>query len=238
MNLTAVVVAIAEIGPILAFFIAGQVTEFFTAVLVLMLASILASILSWVRVRHIPWLPIISTLFVVVGGAVTLFFHEPDAIIIADTIYYALGAALLYLGLLRHTLLLKHLFQAVFAITDAGWRILTWRWIIFLSLAAGANETVRIIATPEFWVDYRFVKIIIVLLFATYQFTLARRYRISSESTDWGACALNSLPMIWFLNHSRLQYTAYDHTNTYQNYRYVSRRLSHCSRRNRHHFSQ
>lgn len=186
MNRTGKLVALAELSPILVFFLAGQLTDFFSAVLLLMGTSIVAVAISWLHARHIPWLPIISTLFVLIGGAITVFFRAPDAIIIADTIYYAAGAALLYLGLSRHILILKHLFQVVFAITDHGWRILTWRWIIFLLLAAIANEAVRFLATPEFWIDYRFVKIIVILLFATYQFTLSRRYRLPEESTRWG----------------------------------------------------
>jgi intracellular septation protein len=186
MNHTALLVAFAELGPILAFFVAGRLTDFFTAVVVLMSMSVVAVGISWFTARHIPWLPIVSTLFVLVGGFLTVFLRAPDAIIIADTVYYAAGALLLAIGLWRRTLLLKHLFQAVFAITDTGWRILTWRWIIFLALAAIANETVRILATPEVWVDYRFVKIMVIMAFATYQFTLSRRYRIREESNRWG----------------------------------------------------
>lgn len=186
MNRITLLVAFAELGPILAFFIAGRLTDFFTAVVVLMSTSVVAVCLSWLLTRHIPWLPIVSTLFVLVGGFLTVFLQAPDAIIISNTLYYAAGALLLALGLSRRILLLKHVFQVIFAITDTGWYILTWRWIIFLALAAIANETVRLLATPEVWVDYRFVKIMVIMAFATYQFTLSRRYRIPEESNRWG----------------------------------------------------
>lgn len=186
MTRTSTLALIAEFGPIIAFFIAGQLTDFFTAVAVLMSTTALAVLLSWHLDRRIPWLPIVSALFVIGGGLVTLLFREPDAIIFADTLYYAGIVALLAGSLLRGTLLLKHLFGTVFAMTDEGWYRLTWRWIIFLSLAALANEIARAMLTPETWVEYRFYKTILVTGFALFQFTLAAKYRLPLVSSPWG----------------------------------------------------
>ncbi len=78
------------------------------------------------------------------------------------------------------------MFDKTFAITKAGWTRLSWRWFTVLILAGFANEYVRIMMTPEFWIDYRFTKILLLMAFSFYQFTLARRYRIEGESNAWG----------------------------------------------------
>lgn len=186
MNRTSVLVTLAELGPVVAFFIAGRFVDFYVAVAILMSGTVIAVATSWYLERHVPLLPILSALFVLIGGAATLLFKEADAIIIADTVYYVLIASLLLSSLLHGQLILKNMFGLVLAISDEGWRILSWRWFWFMTAAAVANEVVRILATPEFWVDYRFYKTIVVILFACYQFTVSRRYRLPSESTAWG----------------------------------------------------
>lgn len=186
MNRTALLYLTTELGPILVFFVVGRLTDFFTAVAIFMGATALACLLSWRLEKHIPVIPIISALFVFVGGGVTLLYSAPDAIILADTVYYLCIAVVLGVSLSYRTQLLKRLFNAVFAITDHGWRILTWRWFVALIIAAVANEYVRHFASPDFWIDYRFYKTIAITLFASYQFTLSRRYRIPEQSNAWG----------------------------------------------------
>lgn len=177
---------ISEFGPLVAFFVAGQVTDFFTAVAILMATTVVAVCISWFGARHIPWLPILSAVMVLAGGALTLIYQAPDAIIFADTMYYGTIALGLIVTLWRGTLIFKHLFAAVFAITDAGWRVLTWRWLIFLIIAATANEFARASLPPEVWIDYRFYKSIVLTFFALAQFQVARKYRIPEESNTWG----------------------------------------------------
>ncbi len=186
MNRTSLLALIAEFGPIIAFFIAGRVTDFFSAVTILMVTTTLAVVASWHLDRRVPWLPIISAFFVLLGGCITLLYRAPDAIIVADTLYYLAIVLALGISLNLKTLLLKQLFGTVFAMTDDGWKVITWRWFWFLLAAAIANEIARALLTPESWIDYRFYKTILVTLFAISQFSYSRRYRIPGESNSWG----------------------------------------------------
>lgn len=186
MNRVTFLYLIAEFGPVLTFFIFGQLTTFYTAVVALMLSTTLAGILSWRLEKHVPFVPLISALFVLIGGLVTLFYTAPDAIIIADTLYYALLGATLLFYRLRGVLVFKHFFNRVFAMSDTGWHVLTRNWVIALLVAAIANEIARYITTPEVWIDYRFYKTIAVTLFACSQFYVSRTYRLPKESNRWG----------------------------------------------------
>ncbi len=186
MNRNSLLALIVEVGPLLSFFIAGQFTDFFIAVSILMTTTFLAVGLSWHLGKRIPWLPIISALFVVLGGLITLYFQDPNAIIFADTLYYACIGGTLGISIYYKKPLLIKLFGSVFAITDSGWRQLTWRWCIFLLLAAVANELARNLLTPESWIEYRFFKSFIIVLFGMMQFRLSATTRLPGVSNKWG----------------------------------------------------
>ncbi len=186
MNRTSLLAFISEFGPLVSFFIAGKLFDFYTAVAILMATTLAAVTLSWQLDRRIPWLPIISAFFVVIGGVVTLSLRVPDAVIFADTLYYASISGVLGVTLLRGRLLFKTLFHSVFAITDTGWKILSWRWFWFLLLAAVANEIARAVLSPEAWIDYRFYKSMVITAFALYQFTCSRKHRLPDEANSWG----------------------------------------------------
>lgn len=186
MNLSTRLVLGAEFGPIVLFFVAGRLTDFYTAVAILVGSTILAIAFNWWLERRIPWLPVLSAIFVVFGGTITLVWSNPDAIIITDTLYYLTASTALGISLWRGTPLLRTLFDGVFALKESGWFLLTWRWCLFLLCAAAANELARYLLTPEAWIDYRFVKTILITSFACYQLTLSQRYRLQAESNRFG----------------------------------------------------
>ena len=193
MNGAALWSLFTEFGPIIVLFVAGQLTDFNTAVAYFVGATAGASAISWWRARQLPVLPLISAVFVIVGGIITLVYDAPDAIIFADTIYYLLLALLFVYSLYgRHGIFLKRLFGNVFAITDRGWRVLTIRWLVLCVVAAIINEYVRQTASPEVWIDYRFYKTIAITLFAVFQLSLSRKYRIVEEANAWGFRAANT----------------------------------------------
>lgn len=186
MNKHTLIAFIAEIGPLVIFFVAGQITDFFTAVAWLMGSTLLAVVTSLAYSSRIPWIPIISALFVLVGGTITLFFQTPDAIILADTIYYMSMSAWMLFSLLTGRHILRWLFGAIFAVNETGWRILEIRWCVFLLVAALGNEAARYLLPPELWIDYRFYQSIVVGIFSVAQFGVSSRYRLVAESTSWG----------------------------------------------------
>ena len=186
MTRAAAINLLTEFTPVLAFFVAGQFYSFFVATAILLIFTVAALAVSWLHDRSIAFFPIFSGIFVVVSGLITLYFKEPNALIFADSLYYFVVAGIIGVGMLRDRLFLKWLFERTFAMADAGWRILSWRWLIAFVVAGIGNEIVRIFLTPEVWVDYKFVKVILIAGFGFYQFTLSKRYRIPEISNEWG----------------------------------------------------
>lgn len=177
---------LTEFGPTLVFFTAAQLYTFKTATEFLILSTFISLVASLFYEGRIPLLPLLTALLVIGSGSITVFYDAPDAVILADSIYYFGIAAAIGFGLHRGFIFLKILFESTFAMQDKGWRILSYQWLVVLTAAGLGNEYVRIFMTPEFWVNYRTIKIGIMFLFAFYQFFLARKYRIPEASNHWG----------------------------------------------------
>lgn len=186
MNAGAIIQVSYEFAPLVTFFIAGQLLPFSGAVLALVIATSISLVVAWTYHRQIPVMPLVSGVLTLVTGILTLYFNKPDAIILADTIYFWGLAVAILIGFRQKKHILEHMFDKTFAITKEGWSRLSWRWFTVLLLAGMANEYVRITLTPEFWIDYRFTKIMIIAAFSFYQLTLARKYRIEGEANAWG----------------------------------------------------
>ena len=175
-----------EFTPVLAFFVAVQVTDFFTATAIFMVVTVIALTTGWYLDRRFPLFPIIAGSFVLIGGGITLYFDTPDGIILADSIYYLGLGLLVWLSLILDKNILKIIFGHTFAITDRGWTILAHRWIMIFLIAGIANEVARHFLTPEAWANFKVLKVITVGLFGFYQFTVSRRHRLPEESNEWG----------------------------------------------------
>jgi intracellular septation protein len=175
-----------EFIPTFGFFIAAQLTDFFTATAILMILSLVSFAIGWITIGSLPTLPIIITLFVMVSGTITILYQSPDALLLSNSIYYiGFGLALLF-GLKIKIDILKRIFEQTFAITDDGWHKLTIRWAMLLILIGIGNEIIRIWYTPEIWVTYKLITTIAMTTFAVSQLSLSHQYRIPDQSNTLG----------------------------------------------------
>lgn len=174
-----------EILPLLLFFIIGQYLPFLQAVSGYIFATIVVIGIIWHLQKRISFLALIFGGYVIVAGALSIWFRNPDILLLSDTVYY-LGAALV-VGILSVVKInvMQKLFGHTFAITDRGWQILNQRWMIVLALAGLSNELVRQFGTTNDWLLFQVIRTILILMFATYQFTLTKKYR-RPDATAWG----------------------------------------------------
>lgn len=177
---------ITEFVPVLAFFLAGNLLDLRSATIILIITTIGALITGLWCANRIPVLPVISTIFVLISGGISLREHTAEALIIADSLYYFLLAGVVAGGLSIRRNVLKLIFGHTFAITTEGWNILAIRWITIFIIAGAANEWVRIALTPEVWFDFRFMKVLTITAFGIWQIRIARQYRIPEHSNAWG----------------------------------------------------
>lgn len=171
-----------EFGPLLLFFVTFEFFDFFTSVMILIGAVTVAVYGSLRLYRKLSLFPILSSGSVILFGAITLITHEPFWIIFKDTLYFGIFGILILVPLVFNRLVLKHLFEQVFAITDTGWKWVSWNWAIFMILIAISNEIVRVRLSAEAWVHYKMIVLIILVVFSGIQMIIASRTRLPEAS--------------------------------------------------------
>lgn len=182
-----------DFGPLIVFFavyslvdpvtVGGEVYKPIVVAGVALAALTLATLtVSYVLYRHIPTMPLVSGVLVVVFVALSVIFNNDVFIKIKPTIVYCLFAAALLGGLAMGKPLLAKLFDGAFQLSDAGWRALTLRWGIFFLAMAVLNEAVWRNFSEETWVAFKtFGFLPVTILFAFSQMPLITRHAIESD---------------------------------------------------------
>ncbi len=144
-----------EIGPLVVFFLANSQFGIFTATMAFMIATAISLSLSYAIARTIPTMPLITGVFVMVFGGLTLWLQDDTFIKLKPTLVNILFGSILTFGLLTGRLFLKMIFDSSIALTDTGWTILTKAWIGFFFTLALLNEIVWRSFSTDFWVAFK-----------------------------------------------------------------------------------
>jgi intracellular septation protein len=140
-------------------------------------------IASYVVTRHIPIMALVTGVIVLVFGTLTLVLHDETFIKMKPTIVYGLFAAVLGGGLLFGRSFIAIMFDQMFNLTAAGWRLLTLRWALFFLGMAVLNEIVWRTQSTDFWVAFKaFGAIPLTMGFALTQMPLIKRYHVEPAS--------------------------------------------------------
>jgi intracellular septation protein len=174
-----------ELGPLIVFFIANAKFNLFVATGAFMVAIVAAMIASYVVVRHVPMMAIVTAVIVLVFGTLTLVLHDETFIKVKPTIIYGLFAAILGGGLLFGRSFIAILFNQMFNLTPKGWRILTMRWALFFLGMAVLNEIIWRTQSTDFWVAFKaFGAVPITMVFAITQMPVIKRYHLEPASLE------------------------------------------------------
>ncbi len=176
-----------EGGPLLAFFLANAWGGIYVATGVFMGAIVIALVASWRLERRLPLMPLVTAVFVLVFGGLTLYFAEERFIKLKPTIVNLLFATTLFAGLLCKRPLLKHLLGSSLAMDDRGWTILTRRWAFFFLFLAVLNEIVWRNASTDAWVSFKTFGILpLSLVFMLAQVRMIQRHAIAGGVDERG----------------------------------------------------
>jgi intracellular septation protein len=166
-----------DLGPLALFFFANSRYGIFTATATFMVAVLAALAASYVLTRHLPIMPVVTAVIVLVFGGLTLILHDETFIKVKPTIIYALFGAILFGGLFFNKPLLGVVFDSLFHLTDEGWRKLTLRWAIFFVALAILNEIVWRNTSTDVWVDFKVFGVVpLTFIFGALQVPLLKKY--------------------------------------------------------------
>jgi intracellular septation protein len=182
-----VVKLLLELGPLVAFFIVNGKWGILPGTAAFMTATAVALPAAWMLMRQIPIMPLVSGVFVLGFGGLTLYFEDEVFIKLKPTIVNLLFATILFGGLALRLQLLQRVLGQVIALRDWGGRGLGFRWAVFFVCLAALNEIVWRTQSTETWIEFKLFGIMpLTLVFSLAQMPLINRHLIQDPETDDG----------------------------------------------------
>jgi intracellular septation protein len=161
---------VLELGPLVVFFVANKYGDtlaqmfpvladlggkIFVGTALFMVAMVISLIASRILLGTLPVMPLVTGVFVLVFGGLTLYLQNETFIKLKPTIVNLIFASVLLGGLVFGKSLLAYVFDSAFKLDDAGWKKLTLRWGLFFIALAITNEIVWRNFSTDFWVTFK-----------------------------------------------------------------------------------
>lgn len=177
-----------DLGPLVLFFGVLAKTNVFIATGTFMAVTAVTLVTGFIYERRLSPMAAITAVVVLVFGGLTVWLHNDLFIKIKPTIIYLIFAAILAGGLVTGRSLVKYLFDHAFHLDEKGWRLLTWRWVMFFIAMAIANEIVWRNFSLQFWAGYKlFGAVPATFLFALAQTPLIMKHHAEEKPSETGA---------------------------------------------------
>ena len=166
-----------ELGPLVVFFIVNSRADIFVGTAWFMGAMVLSLVLSWLLLKRVALMPLVTGFVVLIFGGLTLWLHDDTFIKMKPTVINSLFGAVLLGGMLFRLSLLKYVFGDVYKLKPQGWTVLTLRWGLFFFFLAILNEVVWRTQTTDFWVAFKvWATMPLTIVFAALQLPVLSKY--------------------------------------------------------------
>jgi intracellular septation protein len=174
-----------EVGPLGVFFLVNMQFGIFAATAAFMASVVVALAASYALFRKVAIMPLVTGVFVMVFGGLTLYLQDDTFIKIKPTVVNLLFALMLAVGLVANKPFLKTLLGEVLQMEDEGWRKLTVRWACFFILLACLNEVVWRHFSRDVWVSFKTFGVMpLTFGFMMAQIGLLQKYQIVHTSDE------------------------------------------------------
>jgi intracellular septation protein len=189
-----------ELGPLLVFFFGNLRGEWLVgkfpalsaiggpllvATALFMVATVISLVISKIVFKHLPVMPFVSGVVVMVFGSLSIWLQDETFIKMKPTIVNTLFGVLLLGGLFFGKSLLGYVFNSAFQLDEEGWRKLTLRWGIFFLFLAVLNELVWRNFSDEAWVNFKvWGTMPITILFTLSQMPLIMRHTVQQPAAE------------------------------------------------------
>jgi intracellular septation protein len=168
---------VLDLGPLVVFIAVNWRYGIFAGTATFMVATLTALAVAYALTRHIAVMPVVTAIMVLIFGSLTLILHDETFIKLKPTIIYSLFGATLLGGYLFDKPLLPIVFDAMFHLTEEGWRKLTLRWALFFFVMAVGNEIAWRTLSTSWWLWSKgLVFTPLTFVFAALQYPLIMKY--------------------------------------------------------------
>ena len=160
--------SLLEFGPVLIFITSFKYIHIYEATMLLMVATIVSTIITYRVQKRIPYLALYVAFITSIFGLLTLHFHMTKFIQMRDTLYDMTCALTLILGLRYNVRFLEIAFDKVLPMSEKAWEKLTYLWIGFFILTGISNEIARSVLSLESWFFFKGCVLVATSLFGFY----------------------------------------------------------------------
>ncbi len=190
---------LSEFGPLVTMFVVNFFFGVTAGTWSLIVTTLIAIAVMFYMFRRPPMFPLIASAVTIAFGSLTIVTSDPMWIKIKVTLFNAVFALFLIVGLYFKKNFFKSVFEKTFHYTDEGWNKFTWSFAIFFILTALANEYVRLNFVDERFYDilgrqmdglnvWFLFKIAIILpvtgLYALVQTRIMQKYRVQRVAAE------------------------------------------------------
>ncbi|CAM2953802.1 septation protein A [Vibrio rarus] len=154
--------------PLIIFFILYKMYDIYMATGALVVATSIQLILTFLILKKVEKVQVITFIVVTIFGGLTLLLHDENFIKWKVTIIYSLFALGLTMTQLTGKPFIKGMLHKEISLPDSQWKIINWAWTLFFTCCALLNIYVAFRLPLDVWVDFK----VFGLLAATLVFTL------------------------------------------------------------------
>lgn len=193
---------VLEMGPLIVFFFANSRAvqlqasfpflqslgdPIFVATALFMVALGISLVVSYALTRTLPLLPVVTFVFVVLMGGLTIWLQNDTFIKLKPTITNCLFGAAILTGLMFGRNFLRLVLDSAFNMDEDGWNKLALRWGLFFFVLAAINEIVWRGFSTEFWVAFKVWGVMpLTILFTATQIPLIQRHSLDEDDEEGG----------------------------------------------------
>jgi len=154
-----------------------DLSGFVLATLAFVPLVVIATAVSWIVLKEVSRIQLLTLVLVVVFGGMTIFFNDERFLKIKPTLIYCLFSIILLFGIFRKTSYLEALLGKALPLSYDGWMILTRRMAYFFLFLAATNEFVWRTQSTETWVYFKtFGLTIAMFAFFITQYSVFKTY--------------------------------------------------------------
>jgi intracellular septation protein len=135
---------LSEFGPLVTMFVVNAAYGINAGTWALILTTVAAIIAMLYMFHRPPVFPLIASTVTIIFGTLTLITHDPMWVQIKVTIFNALFAGFLFVGLWLDRNFFQYVFEKTFHYTKEGWDQFTRSFALFFLFTAVLNEAVRL----------------------------------------------------------------------------------------------
>ncbi|MEK9959938.1 MAG: inner membrane-spanning protein YciB [Rhodobiaceae bacterium] len=169
-----------DLGPLVVFFAVNYMTgDFMLAVKVLVGTTVVALAAGWMLERRVSMMALVGCIAVAFFGGLSVYFDNDLFIKIKPTVLTCLLAAAIAGGRLIGRNPLGAIMGTQLRMSDAGWRAISWLWVVMFLTTALANEIAWRTMSTDDWVTFKVFGITAIsLVFTVISVPIMTRHQI------------------------------------------------------------